>query len=65
MLNLVKCFLSQESRKQRMIIPINPKSKIPMYEQIYQYLKEEIKSGRLLVHINGNPEISTEKGEKS
>lgn len=33
-----------------MMIPINPKSKIPIYEQIYQYLKEEIKSGRLLVH---------------
>lgn len=31
-------------------IHLNPQSKIPMYEQIYNYIKEEIKAGKLPCH---------------
>ena len=33
-----------------LIIPLNINSKEPLYEQIYQYIKEEIKSGSLPFH---------------
>lgn len=44
---IVKVFLW---RKPMLFIPLNSKAQTPMYEQIYQYLKEEIKTGRLEVH---------------
>lgn len=33
-----------------LIISLDPNSKVPMYEQIYKFIKDEIKLGKLSVH---------------
>ena len=30
-----------------LMVPIDNQSRLPLYEQIYQYMKEEIQSGRI------------------
>ena len=32
---------------QELTIPLNPKAGIPLYEQIYRYIKEDIQKGRI------------------